>query len=141
MKVMISQPMKGKTGDEIKKERERVIKGLEKLHIEVVDTYFEDDVPNNDRAGIYLLSKSLLKMCEVDAIIFIGNWRQARGCIIEYEVACRYGVKVLTEDFLDNSHIIGLSRTTENILDKPFKVNVDELRDRLTKEINEIEVI
>ena len=134
MKVMISQPMKDRSKEEILKERERVINGLNKLHIEVIDTFFEDNVPNNDRAGLYLLSKSIMKMCEVDAVIFIGDWRKSRGCIIEYEVACRYGIKILTEDFLDNSHIIGLARTTN-------KINVDELRNRLTKEVNEIEVI
>lgn len=142
MKVMISQPMNGRINEEILKERNTVIKKLNELHIEVVDTVFNDlNESKFRRPALGYLSRSIRVMSEVDAVLFIGNWRRARGCIIEYEVASRYGIKILTENFLDNSHIIGLARTTENILDKPFEVNVEELRNKLTKEVNEMEII
>jgi len=101
MKVMISQPMKGRHDSDIKSERERVRKALEKMHIEVMDTFFEDAAPENDRSGVYLLSKSLMKMCEADAVIFIGNWRLARGCRLEHQVCKEYGIKILYEDFVE----------------------------------------
>lgn len=115
MKVMISQPMNGRTNEEILKERNIVIKKLNELHIEVVDTVFNDlDETKFRRPALGYLSRSIRVMSEVDAVIFIGNWRQARGCIVEYEVATRYGIKILTENFLDNGHIIGLSTRVSN---------------------------
>lgn len=104
MKVMISQPMNGRHDAEIRNERDEVIKKLQSMHIDVIDTFFEDNVVNHPRADIYLLSKSILKMCEADAIIFIGDWRNARGCYIEHEVAKRYGIKILYSDFIEPTY-------------------------------------
>ena len=42
MKIMISQPMRGKTEEEIKAEREEVVKQLESEGHEVLQTVFED---------------------------------------------------------------------------------------------------
>ena len=103
MKIMISQPMNGRHDAEIRNERDEVIKKLQAMHIDVIDTFFEDNVVNHPRADVYLLSKSILKMCEADAVIFIGNWQEARGCCIEHEVAKRYGIKILYSDFIDTN--------------------------------------
>ena len=42
-KVMISQPMAGKTPEEIVAARDKAVKYLEGLGYEVVDTYFPND--------------------------------------------------------------------------------------------------
>lgn len=101
MKVMICQPMNGRTDEEIHNERNKAINALHKLHIDVVDNFFEDEVTDVNKVDIYLLSKSLLKMCEADAVLFIGKWREARGCRVEHLVAKDYGVKILYEDFIE----------------------------------------
>ena len=80
MKVMISQPMRGKTEEQIKEEREEVIEKFNKLHIEVVDTIFTEG--------------------QVDALYLMENWECARGCRIERAVAKEYGIKILDTDFL-----------------------------------------
>ncbi len=38
MKVMISQPMRGKTNEQIKEERTKLVKELEEKGLEVIDT-------------------------------------------------------------------------------------------------------
>ena len=38
LRIMISQPMRGKTNEQIRKEREELVKRLEKDNFEVVDT-------------------------------------------------------------------------------------------------------
>ena len=40
MKVMISQPMKGRTEEQIKEERKRIVDKFNKMHIEVINTIF-----------------------------------------------------------------------------------------------------
>lgn len=111
MKVMICQPMNGRTEQEIHAERNKAIERLHKMHIEIIDNFFEDEVTEADRVDIYLLSKSLLKMCEADAVLFIGKWREARGCRIEHQVALDYGVKILYDDFIEDPKEQKLTRT------------------------------
>lgn len=102
MKVMISQPMNGKHDADVKAERKKIIKQFEKMHIEVIDTFFEDEVTGIDRPDIYLLSKSIMAMSQVDAVYFTDDWRSARGCAIEHEICYKYHIKCLYSDFFEN---------------------------------------
>ena len=87
MKVMISQPMKGRKTEEIKAERETLVKELEEKGFEVVDTVFE----KGPDSPLYFLSKSIEAMSNVDAVVFMPGWQGARGCRIEHQVAAEYG--------------------------------------------------
>lgn len=98
MKIMISQPMKGKTNEQIRKEREKLVKRLEEEGHEIVDTVFEN-APVNEDVAIYCLSQSIRYIGKVDALYFMKGWEKARGCKIEHEVAVQYGKKV----YYDNS--------------------------------------
>ena len=63
---------------------------LEAQGHEVVDTVF-DLAPNGVDEAIYFLSKSIEFISQVDALIFMPGWNNARGCRIEYQVAVEYG--------------------------------------------------
>lgn len=89
MKIMISQPMKGKTEEQIKNERAELVRDLEKQGHKVIDTIFAEETPEGD-ARLYYLAKSIDAMSKVDAIIFMPGWEKARGCKIEYEIALKY---------------------------------------------------
>ena len=101
MKVMISQPMKGREDSEIKEERNKIISKFKKMHIDVIDTLFNDNVTGMDKPDVYLLSKSIRSIVEVDAVYFVDGWREARGCRIEHEVCKEYGIKCLYSDFFE----------------------------------------
>ena len=90
MKLMISQPMKGKTNEQIKAERADLVKKLEAEGHKVVDTVF-DLAPSGVDEAIYFLSKSIEFISQVDGLIFMPGWNTARGCRIEYQVALEYG--------------------------------------------------
>lgn len=95
-KVMISQPMKGKTKEEILKEREKAIKFLEKKGYEFVNTFFEIENPNkNKNEPVYFLGKSISKMSECDAVYFVKGWENTRGCVIEHEIAKQYNLTII----------------------------------------------
>lgn len=96
MKIMISQAMRGKTNEQIKAERESLVKELEKEGHEVVNTVF-DLAPKGKDEAIYYLSKSIEFISEVDGLVFMPGWENARGCRIEHQVARDYGkfIKIL----------------------------------------------
>lgn len=105
-KVMISQPMAGKTDEEIKTIREKAIKFLISQGYEVVDTLFEgeqfSDEAMADRGVLNIplcyLSKSLEAMSQCDAVYFCKGWLDARGCQIENSAASAYGLKIIYEE-------------------------------------------
>lgn len=92
MRIMISQPMTGKTTEEIREEREELVKQLESQGHEVVDTVFEfkGKTPYND--GLFYMGHAILAMSKVDAVVFMPGWQYSRGCKIEHELALRYGL-------------------------------------------------
>lgn len=91
MKVMISQPMNGKTEEQIRNERAELVKKLTEQGLEVVDTIFTDEAPTDSDRALFYLSKSIETISKVDAVIFMPGWEDARGCRIEYNVAVEYG--------------------------------------------------
>lgn len=97
MKIMISQPMRGKTNEQIREEREGIVKRLAKEGHEVVDTVFEN-APAYEDIAIYCLSQSIRYIGKVDALYFMKGWNKARGCKIEHQVAVEYGKQVFYEN-------------------------------------------
>lgn len=106
MKAMLSQPMAGKTQEEIVATRERAIKTLENLGYDVVNTLFTDEwysQENMEKRGVVnvplcFLAKSLENMSLCHAAYFCRGWQDARGCRIEHEAAKAYGLIILYED-------------------------------------------
>lgn len=90
MRIMISQPMNGKTEEQIREERKVIVEGLEEGGNEVIDTIFTEEPPKDVDARIYYLAKSIEAIGKVDAVFFMRGWENARGCIIEHQVASTY---------------------------------------------------
>lgn len=97
MKIMISQPMRDKTNEQIRAERADLVKRFEEEGLEVIDTVFEE-APADEDMAIYMLSQSIRYIGKVDALYFMKGWENARGCRIEHEVAVAYGKKVFYEN-------------------------------------------
>lgn len=99
VRLFISQPMRGKSDEEIESEREDLIAIAKAVYaghgeVEVIDSFFKGglDVPAGAKAPLYYLSKSLELLATADAAIFAEDWREARGCRIEHKCADGYGV-------------------------------------------------
>lgn len=97
MKIMISQPMKGKTNEQIREERKALVEALEREGHEVVDTVFET-APDNVDMAVYMLGESIKFISKVDAVYFMKGWEKARGCKIEHQVAVEYDKKIFYEN-------------------------------------------
>lgn len=102
MKVMISQPMNNRTEEQVKEERKNIVDKFKEMHIEVINTLFTEEAPQNCNVAVYYLGKSISAMKDIDAIYMCDGWKEARGCKIEHEVAKEYGIKILYNDFLKN---------------------------------------
>ena len=105
-KAMISQPMAGKTEQEIIETRERAIKFLEAQGYEVINTLFTDEWYSKEameergvvQIPLCFLAKSLENMSLCNTAYFCKGWWNARGCKIEHDAAYAYGLEVLHEE-------------------------------------------
>ncbi len=98
-KLFISQPMKGKTDEEILEERQKAIKSAEKMvgePVEVIDSFFQNAPA--DAKPLWFLGKSLELLAGADIAYFVKGWQDARGCKIENTCAIEYGIPVI-EDY------------------------------------------
>lgn len=95
-KIFISQPMKGKTDEEILREREQAIKEIEERTgepVEVIDSFFQS-APAGARP-LWFLGKSLELLSAADIAYFASGWKNTRGCRIEHTCAVEYGIAVI----------------------------------------------
>lgn len=98
-KLFISQPMRGKTDEEILREREKAITAAEKHlgeKVEVIDSFFQDAPA--EAKPLWFLGKSLELLSTADVAYFAPGWEDARGCRIENTCAIEYGITVI-EDY------------------------------------------
>ena len=92
-RVFISQPMKDKTNEEIKLERENCIAFIKKEFgegIEIIDSFFEN--APHDASPLWFLGKSLELLSTADVAVFCKGWDKYRGCQIENICCSKYGI-------------------------------------------------
>lgn len=119
-KLFISQPMKDLSNEEIEKERARILEAVKKMeftnevrilvphgskwdlkdtNIELIDSFFKD--APHDAKPLWFLGKSLELLSTADIVYFGGDWKNKRGCKLEYEAAKQYllpeGVLIIEE--------------------------------------------
>ena len=99
VRLFISQPMRGKTDEEILAVREKAIQSAHKHFdepVEVIDSFFQGAPV--DAKPLWYLAKSLELLATADVAYFAKDWEQYRGCRIENQCAVEYGIDVI-EDY------------------------------------------
>lgn len=100
-KIFISQPMRGWKKEEILAFRNIIKMNLKNSlneDIEIIDSYFEDYPREiNKNIPIYHLGKSIELLSQADIAYFGGDWKNARGCQIEYAICKKYGIETIEE--------------------------------------------
>ena len=105
-KAMLSQPMAGKTDEEIVATREKAIAALKARGYDVVNTLFTDEWYSKEKMEergvvqipLCFLAKSLENMSLCRAACFCKGWEKARGCKIEHDAAVAYGLEIIYEE-------------------------------------------
>ena len=90
MKAMLSQPMAGKTDEEIITTREKAIAALTEKGYEVVNTLFTDEWYSREsmeargvvQIPLCFLAKSLENMANCHAAYFCKGWEQDRKSVV-----------------------------------------------------------
>lgn len=104
-KAILSQPMAGKTYEEIVATREKAMASLKEKGYEVIETLFTDECYSKEqmqKRGVVqiplcLLAKSLENMSLCHAAYFCKGWEKARVCKIEHDAAVAYGLEIIYE--------------------------------------------
>lgn len=100
IKLFISQPMRGKTDEEILAVREKAIASAKRNfkddEVEVLDSFFSDF----NGKPLEFLAKSVALLAQADVAYFAKGWEDARGCRIENQCAVEYGIDVI-EDYTE----------------------------------------
>ena len=107
-KLFISQPMADRTDEQILEERAILKAQAEKIfgkQFELVESFFQGDESRKTPNGaLYLMGKSLQKMSEAQYVVFHWDYKNYRGCRIEFQVATEYspdcikGILVAVDD-------------------------------------------
>ena len=107
--IFISQPMTGKSEEEILATRQEAIDKIHQLaskdgkQVNIIDSYIDDATRNEfqGRMGdainwdIYWLSQSLQKLALADTIWLCDGWEYSKGCNVELECAIQYGLDII----------------------------------------------
>ena len=98
-KLFISQPMKGKSDEEILATRKKAIESakrmLETEEVEVIDSFFQSAPA--DAKPLWFIGKSLELLSNADVAFFAEGWEDARGCRIEKMCATEYGIAMIED--------------------------------------------
>lgn len=96
VKVFISQPMRGKTYEQIMEERCELVKLMESSVEEpvfIINSVFKDFNPGAH--PLIYLAESIRLLSEADVLFMMPGWEKANGCVIERECALRYGIPIV----------------------------------------------
>ena len=100
-KLFISQPMRGLTEEKILNTREEIRVRAEQVMgepLELINSFIEE-YPDETikQIPVWYLGKSIQLLSQADVAYFGGDWRNARGCKIEHEIAKEYGIDRLED--------------------------------------------
>lgn len=119
-RVFLSLPMSGRTDEEIYKQIEEMKRWILKSEFfgdeavifvhnmdcnpqgfAIVDDYEEHGITHRNvpaelrREPLLYLGAAIKKIAYCDCVFFGKGWKEARGCLIEREVACRYKIPMV----------------------------------------------
>jgi hypothetical protein len=105
LKVFISQPMSGKTSEEIRAVRNGAKILLCRLYHDCFLEFIESFNPSalGDDKPIEELGKCISLMQNADVVYFAKGYEESRGCSVEFEVASKYKKTILRWSDIDSA--------------------------------------
>lgn len=104
MKVFISIPMIGKDDEQIKEEMDLVKENIKNGYpgAEILDSFITENPPEEVKSvPAWYLGKSIEILAQADLAVFVGDWKEARGCVIERSVAIAYRIPFIEIGLVD----------------------------------------
>ena len=97
-KLFISQPMRDKTDEQIKAERNRIAEDVDDVFgvgVEVLDSFFEG--APHEASPLWFLGKSFEMLSKADCAYFAEGWEEYRGCRLEHQACIEYGIEIIKD--------------------------------------------
>ena len=112
--IFISQPMTGKSEEEILATRQKEIDKIHQLfdadgvEINIIASYiddatrkhFKEHVSDDINWDIFWLSQSLERLAMADMIWLCEGWEYSKGCNVELECAMQYGISIVYPEYI-----------------------------------------
>ena len=112
--IFISQPMTGKSEEEILATRQKEIEKIHQLfdadgvEINIIASYiddatrkhFKEHVSDDINWDIFWLSQSLERLAMADMIWLCEGWEYSKGCNVELECAIQYGLGIMYPEYI-----------------------------------------
>ena len=112
--IFISQPMTGKSEEEILATRQKAIDEIHQLfdadgvEINIIASYiddatrkhFKEHVSDDINWDIFWLSQSLERLAMADMIWLCDGWEYSKGCNVELECAMQYGISIVYPEYI-----------------------------------------
>ena len=112
--IFISQPMTGKSEEEILATRQKEIDKIHQLfdadgvEINIIASYiddatrkhFKEHVSDDINWDIFWLSQSLERLAMADMIWLCDGWEYSKGCNVELECAMQYGLSIVYPEYI-----------------------------------------
>ena len=115
IKVFVSQPMTGKTTDEICERRSVIFEWFKTTEyaqgkkVKLIYQFENDmdefckrkgnlDLPYDYSEGLFMLGASIAQMRCATWVVFDSDWMLSKGCTIEHLIADKYGIPFVTYD-------------------------------------------
>ena len=99
IKVFVSCPMKGLDREQIIKVQKDTFDkfvseyGIKSIDYQLMDTCMNLNVPENiTNMSLYYFGHSIVLMSEANLVLFAAGWKDARGCVLEHEIATKYDI-------------------------------------------------
>lgn len=101
-KIFISVPMKGRTNEDINKSLQ-MMKGIGKAYfpneeVVFIDNFVSCDIEDPQKRSMHCLGQAIIKMADADTLIMPNSIWESNKCIVERDVAYRYGLRVIEVD-------------------------------------------
>ena len=113
-RLFISQPMRGKTDEEILLTRAKAVESARNHlgeEVEVIDSFFQNAPVGTD--PLWYLAQSIARLSTADVAYFAKDWEKYRGCKIENLCALEYGITVI-EDYRETEKDVPVNPKIEN---------------------------
>lgn len=94
-KLFISQPMNGKSEEDIRKVRKIAVKQAKKVlgeDVEVLETYID---LGEDAKPLEYIGESIKILAKADIVFMCDDWHKYRGCYIEQLCATNYYIPII----------------------------------------------
>lgn len=97
MRIFLSLGMRGRDDKDVLHDIEKATLYAKNMmrfantECEIVDTYRQEEAPE-DAGPTYYLGRSIQILGSCDQVWFINDWKNYRGCRVEYEVCEIYGI-------------------------------------------------